>query len=97
MKAVCVNTLQEATDVLKQDQFDLLFLDNHLPDGLGIDYITQVKSNYPSVKIIMITAHDTGVERRKALSNGADLFLGKPLTRDQIFGTLNQIILQHSM
>lgn len=92
-----VNTLSEATAALQNDVPEMLFLDNHLPDGLGIEYIHYVKSNYPDVRIVMITAHDSLVERKKAQEDGADFFLGKPLTREVIYDTVEKLIPQHPM
>lgn len=86
-----VNTLSDATDSLKKDIPEIIFLDNHLPDGLGINYIAYIKTHYPSAKIVMITAHDTASDRSNALSQGADYFIGKPFTRDVIYKTVEQL------
>lgn len=95
--AFYVNNLSDATVALKNDPPDMLFLDNHLPDGLGIDYIRYVKNSFPEVKIIMITAHDSPGERNKALQDGADFFISKPFSREIIYSTVDQLTLQHPM
>ncbi|MEO7046819.1 MAG: response regulator [Ferruginibacter sp.] len=87
-----VNSLSDATVALKKEIPEIIFLDNHLPDGLGINYLEYIKSNYPSSKIVMITAHDTAADRQKALSEGADFFIGKPFTRDVIYKTVEQLM-----
>ncbi len=86
-----VNSLSEADKVLKSDHPEIIFLDNHLPDGLGINYISYIKKNYPKSKIVMITAHDSGDDRAKALKNGADYFIGKPFTSDIIYKTVDAL------
>lgn len=80
-----VNNLTDANNALKSDPPELIFLDNHLPDGLGMNYIGFIKEHYPKSKIIMITAHDSSDDREKALKNGADFFIGKPFTGDIIY------------
>jgi DNA-binding NtrC family response regulator len=87
-----VNTLSDAEVALKNDPPAVLFLDNHLPDGFGLDFIHIVKNNYPSVKIIMITAHDSAAERNRAYSEGADFFISKPFTRELIYSTIDQFM-----
>ena len=87
-----VNNLSDATRALKKDTPEIIFLDNHLPDGLGMNYLEFIKSHYPAAKIVMITAHDTPTDRSKALSEGADFFIGKPFTRDTIYKTVEQLI-----
>ena len=87
-----VNTLTDAAMILKEKTPEIVFLDNHLPDGLGVNFIEYIKSNYPGVKIVMITAHDNADDRQKALNEGADYFIGKPFTRDVIYQTVEQLM-----
>ena len=87
-----VNTLSEAEEALKTDPPALLFLDNHLPDGFGLDFIHHIKHNYPLTKIIMITAHDSAAERNRAYTEGVDFFISKPFTREVINSTIDQLI-----
>ena len=86
-----VNRLEDAKIALKNNTPTIIFLDNHLPDGLGIDFISYVKANYPATKIIMITAHDTPEDRTRAVQQGVDMFLGKPFTKDAITTALNKV------
>jgi two-component system, OmpR family, response regulator len=87
-----VNTLSEAALALKKDIPEIIFLDNHLPDGLGLNFIEYIKKHYPNTKIIMITAHDTAADRQKALVEGVDYFIPKPFTRDLIYQAVEQIM-----
>lgn len=87
-----VNTLSDAEKVLKNEVPDIMILDNHLPDGLGVEFISYMKTHYPDTRIIMITAHDTFPDRMNALNKGADYFIGKPFTRAAINDTLENLI-----
>jgi DNA-binding NtrC family response regulator len=87
-----VNSLSEATAALLKEVPQIIFLDNHLPDGRGMDYISQIKKKYPSIKVIMITAHDNAEDRTRAMKEGADSFIGKPFTRDIIYKAIDQVI-----
>jgi DNA-binding NtrC family response regulator len=87
-----VNTLSDAALALKKDTPQIIFLDNHLPDGLGLNFIEYIKQHYPSIKIIMITAHDTAADRQRALTEGADYFIGKPFTRDNVYKAVDQVL-----
>lgn len=86
-----VNCLSDAVTALQSETPALLFLDNHLPDGFGLDFIPYVKKNYPGVKIVMITAHDGAADRKQAYSGGVDLFIAKPLTRKMIFDAIDKL------
>ena len=91
LKTSYVNTLSDAETAIKSDPPEILFLDNHLPDGFGLDFIRYVKINAPSTKIIMITAHDSAAERNKAYAEGVDFFISKPFNRDTIYSTIDQL------
>jgi CheY-like chemotaxis protein len=90
-----VNSISEAAAALQANAPSLLFLDNHLPDGFGLEFIPFVKKNYPEIKIIMITAHDGAVERKKAYDGGVDMFIAKPLTRKMINDAIDKLLMQN--
>jgi two-component system, OmpR family, response regulator len=92
LKPSFVNNLAGAKESLQKDTPSILFLDNHLPDGFGLDFIQYVKANYPEVKIVMITAHDGLIERKKAQAEGADLFISKPFTREVIDYAIKKLL-----
>ena|ERR1700761_6395322 len=86
-----VNTLTDAKRALQTDTPAILFLDNHLPDGYGLEFISYIKEQYPEVKIIMITAHDGAAERKQAYDGGVDLFVAKPLNRKLIYDAIDKL------
>jgi DNA-binding NtrC family response regulator len=87
-----VSSLSEAGKLMeKGSEFSYIFLDNHLPDGLGVEYIKEIRKWCPACKIIMITAHDNLADREKASHEGADYFIGKPFSRDLILKTIDTL------
>lgn len=86
------HTLAEAEQQIKSSTPNILLLDNHLPDGRGIDFAKKISLRYPDLKIIMITAHDSPEDRFKAFSNGIDFFLSKPFTINQINHAVDLVI-----
>ena len=87
-----VNSISEAKHALQKINPGIIFLDNHLPDGRGTDFISYLKKNNPGSIVIMITAYDTPDDREKALSAGADIFISKPFSRDTIFRTIDTLL-----
>jgi len=90
-----VNSLSDAVIALQTDTPTILFLDNHLPDGFGLEFIPFVKKNYPEIKIVMITAHDGATERKQAYDGGVDLFIAKPLYRHMINDAIDKLLMQN--
>ena len=86
-----VKNLELAEDYLKKEQPSVVILDNKLPDGFGVDFISFIKKNYPSIKIIMISGFD-GSAKDVALENGADVFLEKPFTKHQLFDSIKELM-----
>ncbi len=86
-----VNSIGEGKLYLERVKPELLFLDNHLPDGYGIDFISYVKKKYADTKIIMVTAHDSPEDRKKALLQGADFFIAKPFSAAEIKNAIQKI------
>lgn len=84
IKSKFVNTLRDAANILELNDPEIIFLDNHLPDGLGVNFIGYIKRFHPNTKIVMITAHDTIVDKEKALNEGVDFFIGKPFTKETV-------------
>jgi two-component system, OmpR family, response regulator len=85
-----VNNLLSAEEYLQQQEPSLIILDNKLPDGFGVDFISYIKKKYPSIKIIMISG--LGAARDVALENGADMFLEKPFSLEEIEEAINHVL-----
>jgi two-component system OmpR family response regulator len=90
IQTVFAGSLVETDRILQSaDQFGYIFLDNHLPDGLGTSYIQRLKNRFPETRVIMITAHDSAEDRNKATENGIDSFIGKPFSTETILHTVD--------
>ena len=87
-----VNNLEAATKRLQQEVPAIIYLDNHLPDGLGLDFIQFIKTQYPQTKIVMITGHSSQADRNKAFNEGADMFLSKPFSSEAIRDTITSLL-----
>jgi DNA-binding response OmpR family regulator len=85
-----VNNLLDADEYLGKHKPSVIILDNKLPDGFGVDFITYVKKKYPGIKIIMISGF--GTARDVALENGADYFLEKPFSLDNVNQALDEVL-----
>ncbi len=73
------------------EEYEIIFIDNNLPDGNGFDEIVKIKNEHHKIRVIAISAFDTPTEREYALSKGADIFLGKPFSQEQILSVIENI------
>jgi two-component system OmpR family response regulator len=86
-----VKYIADAWEYLQKHQPAVVILDNKLPDGFGVDIISMIKNNYPSIKIIMISGYDSSV-KDVALENGADAYLQKPFSKSQIYNSITELM-----
>ena len=87
----CAYSIREASQSIKNINPSIIFLDNHLPDGMGSDFIAKARAANPSAKIIMMTAHDAPGDIEDAYHRGADYFIHKPFTSSTIEQTLGLV------
>ena len=82
-------SLSDGQEALNTAEYDVVFLDINLPDGLGYNLIPVIRSGHPQTRIIAISAVDQ--ERARAHERGADTFVSKPFDRNTIFSTLQRL------
>ena len=79
--------LQRITDVGDRSLI-LILSDINMPGMSGLELLPKAKAARPDVPIIMITAYGDAETKRRALENGAEALLPKPID----FGTLRSEI-----
>ncbi|MDP2388482.1 MAG: LytTR family DNA-binding domain-containing protein [Bacteroidota bacterium] len=85
LSAVCKDAV-EATEILRQQQIDILFVDIHLPKINGIDFVKTLKGNY---QVIFTTAyHQYAVEGFNV--NAVDYLL-KPIEFSRFLEAVNRV------
>jgi len=85
-----VSNLLSADEYLQKEEPSVIILDNKLPDGFGIDFISYIKKKYADIKIIMISGFASAKD--VALANGADMFFEKPFSKDELNKSLNKLV-----
>lgn len=78
---VC-HTLADAGAAIAQRSFDLVLLDNHLPDGKAYDWFDRVSRRNPDAPIVMITGLPALAEAISLTRNGIFDYLTKPVDAD---------------
>ena len=87
-----VQTLAGALATLSDYAPCLIFLDVHLPDGSGLHLVEQAKNLSPAPIVVLMSAYDCAAGREEALGRGADFFMAKPFTHDQVCGVLHRFL-----
>jgi len=87
------DTLSKARALLDgRKRFDALILDLNLPDGSGLDLAQRCRDRGLDVPIIMVTARDAIKDRIAGLQRGADDYLCKPFSVEELVARLGAVM-----
>ncbi len=87
----------EAMDAVNADRPDLVILDLMIPGIDGMEVARRIRaaesvSGLPSVPILMLTARDTIADRVRGLDAGADDYLVKPFSLDELLARVRALL-----
>jgi len=78
------STLAGGRESVAARSFEAVIIDQHLPDGSGIDLIRELRAISPDMAIVVITGAADIPLAVKAMQEGADNFLPKPVSFDSL-------------
>ena len=83
---------EEALLYVKQSTYDAIILDIMLPKVNGLEVLKQVRSQKLETPIIMLTAKSTTEDKIHGLDLGADDYLPKPFSVDELLARLRALM-----
>ncbi|MEW6340604.1 MAG: response regulator transcription factor [Paraburkholderia sp.] len=86
-----VSTLSTARYAINEVTYKLALLDRKLPDGDGISIIPHLRASAPGVAIIVLSAMCDVTARVEGLDAGADDYLPKPFSMDELVARLRAL------
>lgn len=81
---VTVNNGREAIELVNDEDFDMVFLDENMPGVSGLDALAAIKQSDPHLPIIMITKNEEEHIMEDAIGNKINDYLIKPVNPNQI-------------
>ncbi|MDR4987322.1 MAG: hybrid sensor histidine kinase/response regulator [Bacteroidales bacterium] len=87
-------TGEEALDILKENELDIVLLDNKLPGIQGIDVLEYINKQNLDVVVVMITSYASLELAVKATRQGAYDFVPKPFTPKELRASIETITKQ---
>jgi DNA-binding NarL/FixJ family response regulator len=82
----------EAIRCVKRNQPDLLLLDLSMPRLSGISVMRDIKSQFPEVKILALTIHESDQYVLEAFEAGADGYCIKDAGRDELMVAIDSVL-----
>lgn len=84
-------TLSSARQILASKNIDIVLCDVKLPDGNGVDFVKDIKTTYPYIEIVLLTAYGNIPDGVKAIKHGAFDYLVKGDDNEKIIPVLSQL------
>ena len=84
------NNCKEALQLLSKQCFEVIICDVKLPDGSGVDLLTDIKKLHPASEVILLTAYGNIKDGVQAMKNGAFDYLTKGDDNDKIIPLLHR-------
>ncbi|MFE5776290.1 MULTISPECIES: response regulator transcription factor [Brachybacterium] len=91
-EATVVGDGLEAVRVAREMRPDVLVLDRMLPGIEGLEVLRRIRALQPDVPSLMLTAMDAPADRVQGLASGADDYVTKPFTMEEVLLRLHRLV-----
>lgn len=92
-QVITASTKEEALNLCQIDkEIQLALIDVRLPDGDGIELMTQLKAQFPKTQFIVLTGFGTIETAVKATKCGADHFITKPFELGEVLSLIDKLL-----
>jgi two-component system copper resistance phosphate regulon response regulator CusR/two-component system response regulator QseB len=91
-----VRTCAAASDELVETKYDVIILDLGLPDGDGLDLLHSWRKGGFKEPVLILSARDSVQDRVKGLDLGADDYLPKPFSLEELLARVRSLVRRQS-
>ncbi|WP_298996590.1 sigma-54 dependent transcriptional regulator [uncultured Tenacibaculum sp.] len=85
-------TIKNATTLLKEHTYNLIFTDLRLPDGNGIDLLKLSKDNNSNIPVVLMTGYAEVSTAVQAMKQGAFDYISKPFNPDEVLEVISNAL-----
>lgn len=83
---------QDAINLADKEKPDLITLDLILPDNSGLDVLKKLRSSYPNIQVIVVSAVGQENIVQQALEVGAEAYIVKPFEEPKVVSTIKEVL-----
>lgn len=83
---------KEALNLIYSNNYDLIILDLMLPSIDGISICSEIRKNNLNIPILILSAKDTVKDKVKGLDSGADDYLTKPFSFEELLARIRALL-----
>jgi two-component system, NtrC family, nitrogen regulation response regulator GlnG len=86
------SSVAEALNALERDQPQVVVSDIRMPNGSGLDFLSEIKQKFPDIPVIIMTAYSDLESAVAAFQGGAFEYLAKPFDVDQAIDVIKRAV-----
>jgi signal transduction histidine kinase len=92
-----VDSSVEAVDILKNDSFSIVFINDITPGFHGLEFLKYITSNNSNTDVIVVTSHQEEINLTDVITAGAVDYLSKPFTVDEVRAKLSRVVRERKL
>jgi len=95
-QAIITQSAEEAAEILKSEEINIILSDIKLPGMDGITFTREVKKQY-NLDVIIATGYSSEYSYEDAINNGASDLIFKPIRLNELMLRINRVIRERSL
>jgi DNA-binding NtrC family response regulator len=90
-------TASQGLKLLRAKSPALVLLDLQLPDAEGLEMLDRIKTEFPEIQVIILTAHDSLHNAIESIKRGAYHFISKPYAPEELLSLVEKALEKQSL
>jgi DNA-binding response OmpR family regulator len=90
------SNLKEGKEAIEAYEYDLIILDWMLPDGSGVDFLAQMRKEFYTTSVLLLSSKSDINDKVEALDSGADDYLEKPFSNIELLARIRALLRRES-
>ena len=82
---------EEALDIIKDNTFDIIFLDYFMPGMDGVEVLNKMREMGVEIPIVVLTADAVNNAKERFLNEGFDDYLSKPIQKNKLISIIGKL------
>jgi DNA-binding response OmpR family regulator len=90
------SNIKEGKEAIESYEYNLIILDWMLPDGSGVDFLAQIRKEFYSTSVLLLSSKSEIEDKVEALDSGADDYLQKPFSNIELLARIRALLRRES-
>ena len=88
---------EQAIQALREEPFDIVLTDVMMPTMTGMELLVRVRDRWPETRVVVMTGHGSVPDAVSALKAGADDYIIKPVSKDELLVILSRALREKAL